>query len=305
MELFRLCRAGCKSWYCDRCAFRKGRLLQERVARVVETFGDVLMLTLTFDPKLHAGPGAAWWHGKGKIGRLIRDLRRDGHLKSGRYQWFWENHKSGYPHFHVLVEAKFLKHASVKALWSRYGCGSIVHCRRRKRGETKSQAAYYASKYVTKQPEGGWPVWVMQSTARIVRYGGSKGFFKMLEEPEVVSAKVQLELFVEEVGDLLDKFPRMIPDEALEPIERRGPCADRTYEDRGASCGSTTVVQRVDVYERGGGECVERVRYFGRFTGPATELARLLRLDPDWALAEVETASAPDLWLWLDRGSGW
>jgi hypothetical protein len=44
---------------------------------------------------------------------------------------------------------------------------------------TREHAAHYACKYLLKQPEKGFPDWVLDSRGEIKSYWTSKGFYKM------------------------------------------------------------------------------------------------------------------------------
>lgn len=177
----------CGSWYCSRCGVRKGLDLQGRILKVVESWSSVMMITLTLDPKLFEGPDAAWDYSRKLIGRLIRDLHRMGYLPDPAYVAFWEPHESGWPHWHILVQSKFIPYHVLQRVWHRYGpTGKLggVNLRKQKRFETNESAARYATKYVVKNPKDGWPEWVLDCGKRMPRYYVSHGFFASLAESQ-------------------------------------------------------------------------------------------------------------------------
>ena len=98
-------------------------------------------------------------------------------------------------HYHVLLDAEFVDINSAREAWGKHVPKDYVresddkspafgHVRFSK-GDFKNMthAARYASKYLLKVPEYGWPDWVLNSKKRVVRYTTSRGFWPQEEEP--------------------------------------------------------------------------------------------------------------------------
>jgi hypothetical protein len=187
----RPCR--CKSLFCETCCLASALKLRQRLIPVIEKFSSVFMLTLTIDPELFGNdPGKAMEYVKDKraISNMVRRLRRWGLLESDRYfavvEWQF---KSEMPHWHILVEAKHIPVEKVREAWNRNwpewearialgrpGFGAVRFSA--PRFTSPAHAANYATKYLTKLPEHGFPAWVLdQKTRSIHRYSTSRGFW--------------------------------------------------------------------------------------------------------------------------------
>jgi len=153
-----------------------------------------MMLTLTIDPALFESPEAAYRYARERrvISRLMQDLHRAGHLHSRRYFAVVEWQKdTEMIHFHVLIDATRVPKAAIDAAWSKNRPASAgprepnrpafgmtrFSCRRFKGGP--EHAACYATKYLLKVPDHGWPAWVLAAGKeyRIPRYQTSRGFW--------------------------------------------------------------------------------------------------------------------------------
>lgn len=210
-------KCGCKSWFCPTCAVGQGVKFRERLMKVLETFEWVQMWTLTVDPSLYESEKECYLAVKGQrmISELMRALKERGYLATGRFIYFVEWHKSGWPHFHLLVDSKFIPHSVVKEIWNSNrpaDAGPVLHAEscdciecggigpvklrpafgsvRFSKGQFNSvfHAACYATKYLTKYPEHGYPRWVLECNTRVIRrYGVSRGFWgemKARKEPK-------------------------------------------------------------------------------------------------------------------------
>ena len=189
----------CRSWFCGRCAAWKGYALRDRLVPVVERWSSAFMLTLTVDPTLFAGPREAWSYLKAKrcVARLVRELYRRGLIASKHYFAVYEFHKNGWPHLHVLVQAKRIPFAAIAEVWGRYRptdadpydpegnrprFGSVRFTA--PKFANQRHAALYATKYLTKSPEQGYPGWLMDAETREHRYSVSKGFWAQPGGPD-------------------------------------------------------------------------------------------------------------------------
>jgi hypothetical protein len=226
--------------------------LQQRVEYVVEKeFDDVVLISLTFNRENFAGPREAYEAGAARITKFVERLWRWGLITTREWFRVLECHESGWPHFHVLLNAKRIPFEDVFRAWNghdrvkgekpRWG---IVDIRGRKAGWEKRDAVGYVCAYVTKRPADGWPAWIMESEGRIRRFQASKGFWGGLREDEPGAIDFS-------PGELEGAKKSAKPRE-IEPIPQRM---------RVAACGGKTVIRRVCETEVSGGEIELRSRF--------------------------------------------
>jgi hypothetical protein len=228
---------GCKSRFCARCSVNLGLVLRERLKRVLPTFRGLQMWTLTIDPTLFASPKAAYVYVRDRrcVSELVRQLHRWGHLFSPRYfvvvEW---QERTEMVHFHLLLDAGFVPIEDVKKAWGRFRPGDAgpASANRPEFGLVRftrswehlrgtQHAANYVCAYLIKQPEHGYPAWVLDAEdIEVHRYSTSRGFWD--EAPEARAEP-------EEDDDDLD-------DPSITSIRRRV-----------ARCGKRAVLLRVDV----------------------------------------------------------
>lgn len=237
---YELAKCGCNCWYCSDCCERRGYNLRAELIPILETFRSLLMLTLTVDPTLFESHDAAYFYIRENrcISVLMQSLDRHGHLHSRRYFYVLEFQKSGNPHYHVLVDASFIPHAELQTQWgknrpkqlsppeaNRPGFGMTMISKSDFEGGAP-HAARYATKYLVKTPEEGWPEWVLRQGehTRVPRYGVSKGFWERESKPKQSNNDVK---------------PRQ---------------ASVSYADKIKHCGSTTNLFRVDRWLQRGDE---------------------------------------------------
>jgi integrase len=203
----RACR--CRSRFCPHCSLTEGLATKQRVLRAVKTFKALLMWTFTVDPKLFALPVIAYRHVQSErcIGEWVRSMWKAGYLHSRRYfcvvEWqMGKGEKAGtlMAHYHVLLDADFIPVERGQQRWDlfRPDTAGPVEAGRPGFGwafvtkvkfASPEHAAHYACKYLLKQPEKGFPDWVLDSRGEIKRYWPSKGFYKVEGvEPEIVEA---------------------------------------------------------------------------------------------------------------------
>ena len=233
IEEERPCRCGC--WYCETCCCSMGLALRKRLIPILETFRGLMMLSLTIDPLLFVSPEAAYLYVRERraISRLMQDLWRWGYLHTRRYFRVveWQN-ATEMVHFHLLVDATHIPKAAIDRAWSknrpesagppdanRPAFGMTRFSRRRFEGGA-THAARYATKYLLKVPEQGWPTWVLDAgdRFRIPRYQTSRGFWPDAETRE--------------------------PSRRSKPTRKREQ-SGRKYRDRLQECGSA-----VNVFDR-------------------------------------------------------
>ena len=197
--LIRPCR--CRRGFCEYCGPRLGYALRNRLALRLRHFNSVFGITLTVDGTLFPSPEAAWsyFSNGGLIGRFVRDLDRRGHLHSKAYFWVVEFQKeTEQPHWHLLLDAGHIPYGEIVEIYSRYrpkdsppldepitaenykgrppAFGSV----RFSPPADPLTAAIYATKYLTKFPEHGFPNWVLDRQGRVPRFNHSRGFFPFI-----------------------------------------------------------------------------------------------------------------------------
>ena len=184
-------RCRCKNWFCDDCAPSMGIALRLRLIPIIETFTSVQMWTFTIDPTLFNSPDEAFEYFKSKrcLSNLMRALRDRGLVHSSRFFSVIEWHKNGYAHWHVLIDASYVPKKIVQEVWDKYrpewagpkpddrpGFGMVRFSKRK--FSSKLHAARYATKYLIKPPESGYPDWVLDYGRYVRRYSTSNGFWE-------------------------------------------------------------------------------------------------------------------------------
>ena len=246
-----------------------GYRLRRRVAAVLKTFERVLMISLTVDRTLFPNAQAAyeWVRRKHGIGLLVKNLRRKGWVESGRYIWFLEFQKAGWPHWHVFVDAKYIPAGLVYEVWGKLRPPGIDQVDGRppfgkvdvspgSKFQDSEHAANYGTKYVIKEPREGWPEWVWEFEGRVARYGVSRGFWgdtaqrRAVVATEVVAVPHGEDCFCEECRAGRD---------VATGKERR---TMRTIRERVARCGEGSVLFRRDWVQRDDGKWESRGRRY-------------------------------------------
>ena len=125
---------------------------------------------------------------------------------------------------------------------------------------SKAHAANYATKYLIKAPEEGWPEWVMWFDGQIHRYSTSRGFFqdgpkfKGGEEIETAMVPHGLSCFCEVCREGWEPGEsEIIVERASKP--KREP---RKAAERVAECGQGCAVFKVEQWHDEAGEVVQR-----------------------------------------------
>lgn len=108
------------------------------------------MLTLTLDPAHHRNPWSAARALKVQTTKLLRYLRA--RYSSERLEWLWvmEEHKSGWPHAHVLMRGPYVPWQVIRAHWRGLTGAEVTDIRSLTRPR---QGGSYVAKYVTKAPD--------------------------------------------------------------------------------------------------------------------------------------------------------
>lgn len=247
--------AGCRSWFCERCCVSKGLLLRGKIIPILATFRGLLMITLTVDPQAFDGDEEAAYRYVRKnrcIARLMRELRRRKLVFSERWFSVVEWQGNGFAHYHVLIDADFVDQKVVHQIWNNFGPGpgrtlangyhvrlGIVSCNSYQFAST-THAAHYATKYLVKVPERGFPKWVRYFQGRIRRHACSRDF----------------ESAVDAVEQRKEPEPKSAAPEKPRP--------QRTIAEIVARCGQDAALFVLGEIVIAGGEVVPHYQYLGR-----------------------------------------
>lgn len=150
----------CHRWSCAYCSRRKIATIAAKTMAATPN----RLLTLTLPPRYAESPHAAWLKSAPLVSELTRVLRK--RFGEVEYLRVTELHKTGYPHYHLLVRSKYLPQPVVKAEWERLTGATIVDLRAVPK---QFRAYWYLTKYLSKMHRLGW-------TNRHV--STSRGFFK-------------------------------------------------------------------------------------------------------------------------------
>lgn len=135
----------CKCWGCDHCVHGKRRDLWHKAVKGKPR----LFLTLTMAPTEGSTPEQQARdlvvHFRMLRQYLMRRLKR----RSPTFLAVVEQHKSGWPHLHILVRSGFIHHRLIREWW-KARTGSFQIDIRLAKGE--KQVASYVSKYIAKNP---------------------------------------------------------------------------------------------------------------------------------------------------------
>lgn len=142
-------RAGaiwCKSWTCDHCAPIRQKQLMAQAAQGQPT----RFITLTsrrrvgdLTPDQAARQLVHAWR------MVIQRGKRDGLIREMQYIAVFEQHRSGWPHLHILARCDFLPQEWLSKRMAEYADSPVVDIRLVK---SRARAAWYIAKYTAKAP---------------------------------------------------------------------------------------------------------------------------------------------------------
>lgn len=261
---YKIVRCACRCRFCADCAVGIGLSIREKLKPVVASWKGIVMLSLTVNPKQFESPEKAYrFVSDGRlISRLVRELCRRDALASGKFFSVVEFQKNGYPHWHVLLESEFIPHELIAEVWNRWGPS---HCEdgpdlgfvwiSQYRFKNPDHAAAYATKYLIKTPQDGWPDWVLDYRGQIHRCSRSRNLFGPPKDQQTKSYSHCPVCFCEscreavakkttpcqcdscvEARDAFEKF--------LANREKKQRDPNRTVRERLKECGNSTVVLR-------------------------------------------------------------
>ena len=179
-DKLRLIKCRCRSQFCKDCALAHCVSWREKLRPALKHWKSVIMLTMTIDQSKHDSPwGAMELVGRRRaVSKLVAKLHKAGTIASREFTCTLEFHKKGWPHWHVLVDSKFVcKHLLQKS----WGLG---HCWVSKHDfKTVEHAVNYATKYIVKTDEETgngeneflFPAWCYDYKGNIRRFSTSRG----------------------------------------------------------------------------------------------------------------------------------
>lgn len=255
----------CHKRLCRRCGGQLGYRVRQRLLDKVGLFRWGRLLTLTVDQvgtvtgRGFESPEAAYEYVTNK--RLVARLMRE--LGITRWVWVLEFQRNAWPHWHVLADvgSGFIDYNRLHALWrDRWGVGLAKDSG--VKFSDGEHAIFYITKYLTKQPEQGYPRWlwarVHQGQRNAVRFVGASRAVGRLVMPE-------------ELADGVTDIEPAEGDEHVKGAADELPAT--TYYEDVRWCGS-----RSKVFERVvDAEGEERLRYVGTLPVSPGHLV----IDPD------------------------
>jgi len=156
----------CGRWTCDRCGPWKKWKLCQRISLARPT----KFITLTTANHKSRTPREVWEATRRKLPELIRWIReRNGECEYCRVM---ERHKSGYPHFHLVVRTKYVEKEALSQYWCKLTDAFIVDIRKIRPDDG---VADYVAKYITKD---------FDTTISRQRVTQSRHFFEKAEKPD-------------------------------------------------------------------------------------------------------------------------
>lgn len=133
----------CNRWRCPRCSKIKAFKLQQRMALTRPN----RFLTLTHHPRDGESPPEALVRMRRDWHIMQRRLQRANSHTPLRYLLVVEWTGAGFPHFHILLNSRFLPQRTISRAWKEIHGAPIVDIRRVRQPK---RAAKYLSKYLTK-----------------------------------------------------------------------------------------------------------------------------------------------------------
>lgn len=135
----------CKRWSCPTCRPKN----RWRVILNADAGRATAMLTLTIDPARYDTPDDAARDMVRGWRLFRRRLAKDKGIENLPFCVVFEQHKSGWPHMHLLIRSKFIAWGYIKRVWQETVGASHVHIRAIRGGRS---ASHYISKYIGKDP---------------------------------------------------------------------------------------------------------------------------------------------------------
>jgi len=299
---YRVRPCNCRRWFCPSCGPRMGWKLRGRLGLRLAEFTAVFGITLTVDGTLFTNPLEAWLYVMTNrvLSRFIRELDRRELLHSKAYFWSVEfQKKTEQPHWHMLVDATAIAYGEIVEIWSRFrpptapplsepitkenyqgkppAFGSV----RFTKSENVFKAAYYATKYLTKYPNEGYPAWVLDRQGRMPRYGHSHRFFPRVSGHDAMC-------FCSECRGVVEPPAKR---QAIRKKERASSVTPnrelKTIRQRLEQCGQSCSVVQVSRVQLNDGTIVDgKGKYAGKIEIPFRDVCEYFENDPNstWQL---------------------
>ena len=166
---------------------------REKLRPALKCWEGVMMLTLTVNPKKFDGPQQAYEliQRKRSVSELMKKLENRRWVMSRRFVVVIEFHQNkahrGWPHWHLLVESRFVPKHGLQKLWRHGNCwfskADFVDA---------SHAVNYVTKYITKTSEDEddefwFPDWVLDFKGNFRRFSTSRGLVPSKKKGRSVS----------------------------------------------------------------------------------------------------------------------
>lgn len=163
-ELTHFFQTTCNRWSCVVCGPWKTWTFCKRASEAKPN----RFITLTTSHHERREPREVWELARRQVPELIRWIRKN--RGPCEYARVLEEHKSGYPHFHLLVRGPYVRQSTLSDQWCRLTDAFIVDIRK---VDPEGSVAHYVAKYLSKTVSVGM-------TQR--RVTNSKGFFPPKEK---------------------------------------------------------------------------------------------------------------------------
>lgn len=146
---------------------------REQLRPACKGWKDATMIMLSLDQSKFDSPLEAWNYVRKKrcIAELMRELKRRRLVHGPEWFYAMEFHvKGGWPHWHLVLHAGFIKYEIVRTIWGR----GHVWLSRPRGFKSVDHAINYATKYIAK-PDEVYPDWVLNYPGEIRRFSTSRG----------------------------------------------------------------------------------------------------------------------------------
>jgi hypothetical protein len=196
LETIVLAEHRCRARSCATCAIKRGWIVRQRLLAKSSGWRSPAVLTLTVDREGFSSPVRAYRAVTRKklLWRLMRAL--------GVKRWFWvleyqQKTGNGWPHWHILIDLADVPGGRVdlvKAwqLWrDSWGVGGLQLEVREEEFDSVEHALMYITKYLMKQPEGGFPTWVLKSRQAIRFFQGCRLLGPLVGKSSVKKSAVE------------------------------------------------------------------------------------------------------------------
>lgn len=191
------CKCGART--CDKgCGMRLGWIARQRLLKTADEWRLPCLCTLTGDPKRFDNDPRKMFEVITQGGFIRRLFKR---LGIERWVRVLEFHKSGFPHWHCMIDRGGLPRRQIdyKLAWhlwrDTWGLGGLDFTYKKKNADGSPIAGatnqiFYVTKYLTKFPADGFPAWVLNlSGIRFVQ--GSQDLGPLVSSPKKSGAAAE------------------------------------------------------------------------------------------------------------------